>query len=105
VAIIERLTGIGVVVWAFLAVAAPAFVFWIVLRRLRAAQKAAVVGELPRPAPEVTVGQSVELVGECAAAVCERSPRANSPLWWEIGDDPMNLAKPDPPDWVQRSDP
>ena len=99
--IIERCTGIGVVAWAFLAVAIPAAIFFIVLRRLRAAENPAAVEGGPRWMPGIPAGHPVE---EEAVTMKDSSTRANSPIWWELGDNPVNLVKPDPPDWVQRND-
>lgn len=96
VAIIERLTGVGVAVGVALAIGAPVGIFFTVFRRLRRATSRCSAGSIPgKPGAP----------GDDWSATGDPDRRPNSPLWWEVGDSLAGLVKPDPPDWVQRNDP
>lgn len=103
--IIERLTTIGVVMWAFLAVAVPAAIFFAVFRRFRAAKKlAAAEGAFPRR-PGTSAEQPIGPVEGWTASTREFSREAPAPLFWTDGDDPRRFVSLDPPDWVRRRNP
>jgi hypothetical protein len=104
IAIIEQLTGGGVIIWAFLAVGAPAAIFFEVFRRLQAAKKAVAARDALLCEPGAPVEPILEPPGRWATSAGEIGFHAPPPVFWTDGDDPRRFGAPDPPDIAQRKE-